>query len=500
MRILIVDDEIPIREWVAYSIQKQELNCEIIGLARNGQEAMEVFEREKPALIFTDIKMPVMDGIELLHRIKKENPTCYVVMLTSHSDFEYARQALSLGADEYILKTEIDDANIRKIINCYMERVESHKQQPTLLTDTMIKQIAQLGAEDKDIIAQYLQQSQINLKDTTLVAMAIQPKQNNIEEQLLGWKYDELDQLNHITWVQYEHDTIIMLMNIEALSQYKQFQVAYRVATHLSHFLAVPVSMSSVATGYAYMSKLIRQSITGLDRVFYQDDIGVITSPTGEEEEEIKSHLIELRNRLFRHIQDHKAQEAWQLLHKIIRNIQQKKIADISYVKQFYIQVIYEYALVYLEQHLVMHDIIADFKDKLKCIENYSQLVILVKDAIEAIIEGHQEDCLPYSEDIRRAIDYTTHHYPTIENITEISKKLHLSSEYFCRKFKSEVGCTYITYLTDIRMKKAIELLEKTDKKIYLIAKEIGYQSTSYFSKKFKQQFNINPYQYRHKI
>ena len=73
MRILIVDDERMISEWMQYCIEKHP-DCQVVGCAKNGEEALELFRKMTPDVVFTDIKMPVMDGIELLKQVKKESP------------------------------------------------------------------------------------------------------------------------------------------------------------------------------------------------------------------------------------------------------------------------------------------------------------------------------------------------------------------------------------------------------------------------------------------
>ena len=122
LKIMIVDDELPIREWIEYVIRETGLPVEIVGIAANGRDAMECFRQHRPQLVFTDIKMPMMDGIELLRQIKLAVPQTMVVMLTSHNDFEYARDSLNYNADQFILKTEITKECLREIISGCMKK------------------------------------------------------------------------------------------------------------------------------------------------------------------------------------------------------------------------------------------------------------------------------------------------------------------------------------------------------------------------------------------
>ncbi len=116
MKVLVVDDETMICEWMQFCIS-QNPACQLVGIAHNGLEALELFEKEEPDLILTDIKMPVMDGLELLHTLRSRNSQVKVVMLTAFSDFDLVRQALRDGADEYLLKTEMQNDLLQELLN-----------------------------------------------------------------------------------------------------------------------------------------------------------------------------------------------------------------------------------------------------------------------------------------------------------------------------------------------------------------------------------------------
>ena len=116
MKVLVVDDEAMICEWLQFCIS-QNSSCQLTGVAHNGQEALELFHRDEPDLILTDIKMPVMDGLEFLHALKALNSRAKVVVMTAFSDFDLVRQALRDGASEYLLKTEMQNDLLQELLN-----------------------------------------------------------------------------------------------------------------------------------------------------------------------------------------------------------------------------------------------------------------------------------------------------------------------------------------------------------------------------------------------
>ncbi len=104
IRVLMVDDEPLVRHGVATGMDWASLGCEVVGEAQSGEEGLALARRLKPDLIITDIRMPKMDGITMMNMLREEGCAARCIVLTAHSDFEYARGALLFGADDYLLK------------------------------------------------------------------------------------------------------------------------------------------------------------------------------------------------------------------------------------------------------------------------------------------------------------------------------------------------------------------------------------------------------------
>ena len=104
IRGLMVDDEPLVRHGVAAGMDWASLGCEVVGEAQSGEEGLALARRLKPDLIITDIRMPKMDGITMMNMLREEGCAARCIVLTAHSDFEYARGALLFGADDYLLK------------------------------------------------------------------------------------------------------------------------------------------------------------------------------------------------------------------------------------------------------------------------------------------------------------------------------------------------------------------------------------------------------------
>lgn len=104
LRVLIVEDEEMIRKGIVLTVDWTALDCVVVGEAANGVQGLEAARRLKPSLIITDLKMPQMDGIEMLKALRAEGCKAYVIILTAYDNFSYAQSALRLGAVDYLLK------------------------------------------------------------------------------------------------------------------------------------------------------------------------------------------------------------------------------------------------------------------------------------------------------------------------------------------------------------------------------------------------------------
>ena len=122
MKAVVVEDEILIREGLCDLMRKMFPEISISGVAGNGQEGLACIEKYRPDLIITDIKMPVMDGLEMLSKMQERGISSRVIVLTAYSEFSYAQQAVKLGVCDYVIKPVMVQEfvqTIRKIQNLY---------------------------------------------------------------------------------------------------------------------------------------------------------------------------------------------------------------------------------------------------------------------------------------------------------------------------------------------------------------------------------------------
>ncbi|UUZ96716.1 response regulator [Paenibacillus sp. P25] len=134
-KVMLVDDDYPVLEFLSEAIPWEKYGLQLVGRCENGAVALAQAERDMPDILITDIGMPKMDGIELIGSLKQRKPGLRVAILSCHSDFHYAQQALKLNVQDYVLKDTLDPASLEKPLQQFKEsldqedRVRSHSHQ-----------------------------------------------------------------------------------------------------------------------------------------------------------------------------------------------------------------------------------------------------------------------------------------------------------------------------------------------------------------------------------
>lgn len=123
LRVLVVEDEEMIRKGIVLAVDWAALDCVVVGEASNGAQALEAVERYDPSLIITDLKMPVMDGLEMLRQLRERGNNAFVIILTAYDSFSYAQTALRLGAVDFLLKP-FHDGELEQAVTRLKQRMD----------------------------------------------------------------------------------------------------------------------------------------------------------------------------------------------------------------------------------------------------------------------------------------------------------------------------------------------------------------------------------------
>ena len=156
-RVMIIDDEKTLRNLLKLTIQWGELGLEVVGEAASGIEAINIIDEVKPDIVFVDIRMPFMDGIEFSKLAIKRYPNLIILILTAFDDFQYARECIGIGISEYLLKpisrTEITEA---------LEKAVDKLRKVQLQTMIALKEDENSGGGGMAAIQEYIKKNYMN--------------------------------------------------------------------------------------------------------------------------------------------------------------------------------------------------------------------------------------------------------------------------------------------------------------------------------------------------
>ncbi len=501
MKILIADDEVLICEWLEFCIA-QNPDYQLVGRAGNGKEALEIFQETEPDLILTDIKMPLMDGIELLRAVKTLRPETVVVLLTAFSEFDLARQAIREGAHDYILKTETNNEGLLAVLKqvetqCRLPNKKAAASQgETWYQHSIIKNILKEKGtlQQEDILR--LQNCGVRWRNSGLFALAVWS--NRVMED---FSFPKTENVRHVVGFEYENGVYVAVGNLPRDASHMQ-----RIST-LSHYVNTiieqnqcMVGVSQIRENMQQIHQILCQAVAALSHGFYD---GRIKQYRWEGEDihsfaqnESWQEKMKEYTRLFYQT---KQQEQVALAAKALDYACENKIYPIHYVKDFCAacmeEVFSSYSSVNAE---VSKSVLKQEKIRLEKASNFTQTEEITLRFLAEYCAGSSDfDEAALSPAVAMAVLYIRKHYNMGITLEQIAGEVHLNPEYLSRTFKEEVGCTYTTFLTEIRMRRAAALLAGTNEKVQKIGQEVGYPNVSYFSTLFKKNFGLNPYEYR---
>ncbi|MBU3877490.1 response regulator [Faecalicatena sp. AGMB00832] len=479
MRILIVDDELPIREWLKMSMVNLEGDENEVNTASNGKEAWELFLKWMPDMVITDIKMPKMGGLELLQKLKASRPDVYVVMLTSYSEFEYAREAIKYQANEYVLKNEITSDVLKQILFNYQESREKKGQLKE--TKYIREWIEHPGNEERFPI-----QNQGG-KPIFAIAYEEPEAQKEVFDSYLNTF------VLHIEHGYYEKGISIWVCS------YKNRHSAGACFGEAMSFCQNIAVLKGTAIGFSGFSEDVpeacRRARMALNLGFYEphQNVFMYREESGGIEK-IKS----IRKNIVSMIHKERQEEAEEYISELFKVLEKEQILDLIQVRECFRDIVDAYKIVKMEfAGHEMEELCNETKEGIAV----AQSLAVMKDKMDTFLQELKGTMIlgerAYSGYIKSAIAYIVNNYDRIESLSEVADYVNINAEYFCRLFKAETGVTFNSYLTNYRIQKAVELLTKTELKVYEVAEKVGYSNLSYFSRVFKKVTGVNPFFYK---
>jgi len=535
-KVLLVDDEVDVREGLLLEMNWGACGFIVSGTAENGKEALELAEQLEPDVVITDISMPFMNGLELAERLKKLNPLIKLVILTGYDEFDYARQAVRLDVDEYLLKPFSADT-LREIlsrIKSIMEEEMAQREDIRRLQEHYRTSLPMLGESflaslltrklPKATIADKARSYGLQLSGNAYVVavVALHPPE---EEHSPGPGHSlrssgDVDLMLHamlniakemwdvqkIGSVFIHQGNLILLAVGEGDEQWSNRlqETLDNVLRSIEHYLKLPITIGvgSVGTDAADLKHSFTDALLALDYRLVLGSGKVINIRDVESRDGYKLRLDELKEQaLIRSLKVGTAEELNEAVHLIFAELHDDSYAY-SDIQVYMLEVVTAVLRTAKDAGVQLEALFgAGFQlhtemFKFAGIHEMQAGLYDICTKIMRHIASHRQ--YAYKELVEKAIRYTKENYKDpVLSIQKVCAHLHISAGYFSGVFKKEVRSTYGQYLMGIRMEAAKELLRSTELKAFEIAEMVGFADPNYFSFCFKKGVGVSPKEYR---
>ncbi|MEG2073666.1 MAG: response regulator [Angelakisella sp.] len=532
-RIMLVDDEEEVRTGIINKIDWEAAGFEVVGDAENGEEGLEKLELLDPDVVLTDIRMPYMDGLTMSERIRQIHPSVKIVIFSGYDDFEYAKQAIKLNIIEYILKpVNVEEltailGRIKKTLDDEIEQRrnvrslrESFVKNLPILKDHFLQNLVH-GQVEANRIPLLLKEYHINLADAKewVVAQAIintpQPPEGapelslHHEAELIPISVKQL--IDEKLGVYCRFNTFRSALGIcivAALDEGKSIEsfvsVLDDICRECKRILEVPVTIGigQCCSSLSLLEKSYHESrdalgyrtMTGDGRVIYIKDVEPSNKPPMQIDNRLAAELSTV-------VKFGSAEEIHKVIHKIVGNMESARLHTSQY--QLYLIGITAVLLDIISHYeLDAQSILGgggDFFEVISSIKSPEDLEHWLSHCCTAINEGMNAERYSTGRKlVQQAQSYIRENYSNPElSLEMLCKQLHVSPAYLSTLFKQETGESYVNYLTQLRLAKAVELLRDTDEKTYVIASKVGYTEPNYFGYVFKKTYGVSPSKFR---
>ena len=503
MRVVIVEDEIRIREGIIKLLSKTNDEFCLVGEAENGKDGLQLLCELKPDIVITDIKMPLMDGLQMLDKMQEAGLNTKAIVLSAYSEFEYARKAMKLGVTEYLLKPIT--------YHCFMLALENVKHQ--VEKDRQDKP-AQIGTIEQ--IFQFLLDGSLEINEELISYLSnnyhIEKNQSFVVMcTYLGCNYQEIwektkTRFNHalsmyknlsycIIEAPYRNFLIIILYhysNSRDLERWMQYQILNK------QFDKFAIGWIEV-NGIGALEQSVKLLYPYMDWNIALDKEILISYPKITQIQTASCvYPIELETEVKKAVCAYDWDKVSQIMIDFQRSFLDGKIYIPKEIKECYVRFLWvvvgiakEVGCIDTEKfdskkllEMIMN---AQTKEELWNASNF--MISLIRP------ERKQEETIHLI--VKKVISIIHEFYKTGITLEEISMRLNMTPEYIGTLFHKEMGVTFSAYIKNIRISKAKELLCGTDLKLYEISERVGYNDPKYFSKVFKEITGQLPTDYR---
>lgn len=502
VRIFIVDDERMAIKYLKYLLESTDLEYEVAGEATNSIKALPEIIRLKPDIVFVDINMPVMDGLELSEQVLKRITT-KIFLLTSYRDFDYVKKGIQIGIADYILKNELNEETLGKLLEKTAGEILVEKKKQHLILEHNVREFLLSNSMDiEDHVYEHRPMQRyalIAVVRRTGICMKHRtpgnaPKADSYELQTLAYPegivcsaFTELSsgELCGVFFIQGEVTDGQVLLK----------QAGEQIAEHLSQCGFDGVCLVSDTKYHFLELQNTYRELKGLSDYLYAfTGRQVLQACEIREQRREKVMADAWMEALNDKVEKQQSNEAWEILQDFFEHCR-RNLNVWEYTEC--LQSVYRYLKAYVQRcHLrsAILDIPEWYPDTDSVETALSECLGLI---FEEARQDEQSGCSLY---VQQAIEYIRRNYSRNISVPDIAQAVKISEGHLRRLFKQELNMKVVDYLTEYRLECAKLLMKNGENSLSDIWERTGFTSAQYFSYVFKRKEGILPKDYAKKI
>lgn len=510
-KVAIVDDDPNVLRGMKKIIPWAELDLEFVGEEQDGQQGLELIRATRPDIVITDIYMPVLNGLDMIEKLRDEGFQGKIVILSGYSDFEYARQAVRLDVDDYLSKPtsiemlrQVMEKMIRRLEEELMKKEKMDEVYKKLLsyepfvTKEWMKSIVD-GTFKENVCHDRLlsMQPEYWLKGKHLaVGIEIIGDQRSAQISISDWNLlrfavgNVANEVLHKEWpksqvIELQTRRMVILLHCDSEgspeeNKVRAHLVCQDVRNSVEKFVKIRIlfGIGNVKDNWQQISESITEAF-----------ISIQTQSSDVNPDLSETHL-QFYHNFAQAIRNSKASYAKELVKGYIVHLNEIDLATQVLLQQYAKEIWTILAYTLFDTGIVLNDIYPNhiLQYDLDKISSIRQLELWLLNMIDVILESRKyKDNLKHQKAMDTIIEYIHEHYTEDISLEELSDIVLISKNYLCYIFKKVTGETFNQYLTRVRIEKAKEMILDGKWLVYEIAEKVGYKNIPYFSTVFKK-------------
>lgn len=531
LKVLIVDDEEIICNLISSLVDWEKYHMQLLGCVYDGEEAFEEICEKHPDVVITDIRMPGMDGLEMIRGAREANISVYFLILSGYKDFSYAQEAIRLGASAYLLKPVDEDELLHTLLKIQAEHevvAEQSKEQEVLSQQLEDSRQKVWSAFLLDLL-EARELEKYGLKDITEEELnrvyAIELKKEFYRVVMLKWDnpYGNIteEESKYLTskcvdyfctclpealiWytAQTKEGMLVILNGSEEETGTRVVEAFRKTKSHASAFSEGMVSagISQMNRQLLSLPELVKQAEKACCLRIFQGCGKMLEYQESSFKGFKSEELMSLKNakELQQCLELMDWERGTEFTRGLFKQIPEGVDPDICYQLHRWILTEFLQGMSYLGAEFENAQGIIDIMcQEIRCSSSIDQIIRGTNHQIKGILKSCKEQSFLKENRLTNiAKEYIRKNYNKDIRLAEVAEQVYLSPTYFSTIFKRETGMNFNEFLTEYRLERAKELLKNLEYHVNEVGAQVGYEDAKYFSKLFRKIVGISPRDFR---